>query len=66
MDREHRRLFIGGRGPKLLAVMDADNGKVIQTFPIADRVDTNTYEPETGLVFSSTREGTIHILGLAG
>jgi len=61
MDREHRRLFIGGRGPKLLEVMDADNGRVIQTFPIADRVDTNVYEPETGLIFSSTRDGTIHI-----
>jgi hypothetical protein len=60
MDREHRRLFIGGRN-KVLAIMNADNGKIIQTFPIGDGVDTNLYEPETGLVFSSAREGTIHI-----
>jgi DNA-binding beta-propeller fold protein YncE len=60
MDRQHRRLFIGGRN-KVLAIMDADNGKVIQTFPIGEGVDTNIYEPETRLLFSSTREGTIHI-----
>ena len=60
MDREHRRLFVGGRN-KLFAIMDADNGKVIQTLPIGGGVDTNIYEPETGLVFSSTREGTLHV-----
>jgi YVTN family beta-propeller protein len=62
MDRQHRRLFISGRNPKLLVVMDADSGKIIgQPFPIGDRVDTNIYDPDTGLVASSTREGTIHI-----
>jgi hypothetical protein len=61
MDREHRRLFIGGRNPQVLVVMDADSGKVIQSFPISAGVDANIYEPETRLVFSSTREGMIHI-----
>jgi len=62
MDRQHRRLFIGGRNPKMLVVMDADTGKIIgQPFPIGDRVDTNIYDPETGQIFASTREGTVHI-----
>jgi YVTN family beta-propeller protein len=60
MDAQHHRLFIGGRN-KLLAIMDADNGKVIQTFPIGDGVDTNIYEPKTGLLFTATREGTLHV-----
>jgi len=60
MDVHHRRLFIGGRN-KVLAIMDADSGKVLQTFPIGDGVDTNIYEPETGLLFTATREGTLHI-----
>jgi YVTN family beta-propeller protein len=60
MDVQHRRLFIGGRN-KVLAVMDADSGKVLQTFPIGDGVDTNIFEPETGLLFTATREGTLHI-----
>ena len=62
MDREHRRLFIAGRNPQLLVVMDADNGKIIgQPFPIGSRVDSNVYDPATGLLASSTGEGTIHI-----
>jgi len=32
MDVQHRRLFIGGRN-KVLAIMDADNRQVLQTFP---------------------------------
>ncbi len=60
MDVQHRRLFIGGRN-KILAIMDADSGKVIQTFPIGSGVDTNTYEPETGLLFTAVREGALHI-----
>jgi len=60
MDVQHRRLFIGGRN-KVLAIMDADNGKVVQTFPIGSGVDTNIYEAETGLLFTPTREGTLHI-----
>jgi YVTN family beta-propeller protein len=62
MDRQHRRLFIGGRNPKLLVMMDADTGKVIgPSFPIGDRVDTNVFDADTGMVASATREGTIHI-----
>jgi YVTN family beta-propeller protein len=61
MDRQHRRLFTAGRNPQMLAVMDADNGKVIQSFPISAGVDADAYEPETGLIFVSTREGMIHI-----
>jgi len=63
MDRVHRRLFIGGRKPKMLVVMDADSGKIIgQPFPIGDRVDANVYDPETGLIAAATREGTLHII----
>jgi len=60
IDREHRRLFIGARN-KFLVVMDADNGKVIQSLPIGGMVDAGAYEPETGLVFTSEGEGTLHI-----
>jgi hypothetical protein len=62
MDREHRRLFIAGRNPQLLVVMNADNGKIIgPSFPIGARVDANVYDPQTGLVASATGEGTLHI-----
>jgi hypothetical protein len=42
--------------------MDADSGRIIgPSFPIGDRVDTNIFDPESGMVAASTREGTIHI-----
>src|SRR5438105_2187624 len=61
MDRQHRRLFSAGRGPQMLVMMDADNGKVLQSFPITAGVDATVFEPETGLVFVATREGMIHV-----
>jgi len=59
MDLKHRRLFIGGRN-KTLTIMDADTGKILQTLPITDGVDTNIYDPDSGLLYVSTREA-IHI-----
>jgi hypothetical protein len=41
--------------------MDAGNGHIIQSFLISAGVDAAAYEPETGLLFASTREGVIHI-----
>ena len=61
LDREHHRLFSAGREPQLLVIMDADNGHIIQSFPISAGVDAAAYEPETGLIFASTREGKIHV-----
>ena len=61
MDRQHRRLFTAGRDPQMLVILDADTGKVIQSFPISAGVDAAAYEPDTGLVFVSTREGMIHV-----
>ncbi len=62
MDRKTRRLFVGGRNPKMLVMMDADTGKVIgQPFPIGDRVDANVFDAETNMVAAATREGTLHI-----
>jgi hypothetical protein len=61
MDREHRRLFIGARNPQLLLVMNADNGKVVQSMPISAGVDAIVFDPGTAQVFVSTREGKIHI-----
>jgi len=61
MDVEHHRLFSAGREPQMLVVLDSDSGKVLQSFPISGGVDAAAYEPETGLVFTSTREGVVHV-----
>lgn len=61
MDREHRRIFSAGRNPQFLIVMDADSGKVIQSFPISSTTDAAAYDPATKMIFVSTREGNIHV-----
>jgi hypothetical protein len=45
----------------MLVVMNADDGKVVQSFPISNGADADVYDPTTGRVFVSTREGWVHI-----
>ena len=54
MDREHRRLFVAGREPAMMVVMNADSGKVIQSFPISKGADAEVYDQKTGPFFVST------------
>ena len=61
MDRPNRRLFIGCRS-KVAAIVNADNGKVIQTLPIGDHVDAAAFDPDAGLVFFSNGDGTINVI----
>jgi len=61
MDRENRRLFIGCRS-KVMAVMNADTGKVITTPPIGDHVDATAYDADSKLIFNSNGEGTVTVI----
>lgn len=58
IDREHRRLFAGCHN-KMMAVVDADSGKVVATVPIGEGVDANAFDPGTGLAFASCGDGTL-------
>src|SRR5919108_3815723 len=57
IDRKNRRLFAGCDN-KLMAVVDADNGKVITTLPIGEGVDANGFDPDAKLAFASCGDGT--------
>ena len=61
MDAAHRRVFSGCDG-KLMAVSDADAGKVVATAPIGDGVDAGSFDPGLGLVFMSCGEGVLSVL----
>ena len=61
MDRPNRRLFLGCRS-KVMAVMNADSGKVIATLPIGDHVDATAFDPDSRLIFNSNGEGTITVI----
>ncbi|HWY56126.1 MAG TPA: hypothetical protein VNZ03_16790 [Terriglobales bacterium] len=61
LDSKNRRLFSAGRDPALVVMMDVDSGKVLQSFPISEGVDSNAFDPDSSLVFSSARAGKIHV-----
>jgi hypothetical protein len=61
MDRADHRLFIGCRS-KVMAVMNADTGRVITTLPIGDHVDATVFDSGTQLIFNSNGEGTISVI----
>jgi len=52
IDVAHRRLF-SGCDNKMIAVVDADSGKVIATPPIGEGVDADAFDPGTGFAFAS-------------
>ncbi|MEA2571514.1 MAG: hypothetical protein QOI24_3515 [Acidobacteriota bacterium] len=52
IDRVHRRLF-SGCDNKVMAISDADAGRVVTTVPIGEGVDANAFDPEANLAFSS-------------
>ena len=61
MDVQHHRLFSAGRDPQKMVVVDSDSGKVIQSFAISAGVDAAAFDPETSLIFVSTRDGIVHV-----
>ncbi len=61
IDRKHRRLF-SGCSNQLMAIVDADSGKVISTLPIGRGVDATGFDPKTGLAFASCGEGVLTVV----
>jgi len=52
LDKKNRRLFVGCDN-KMMAVVDADTGKVLATPPIGEGVDATAFDDGTGLAFAS-------------
>jgi DNA-binding beta-propeller fold protein YncE len=61
MDRNNRRLFAGCDN-KMMAVVDADTGKVIATPAIGEGVDATAFDPGTGFALASNGEGTLTVI----
>jgi DNA-binding beta-propeller fold protein YncE len=60
IDEAHRRLFVACRDGNLI-VMDSDNGKVLQTLPIATGVDDLVFDPAGQRIYIACGEGFINI-----
>jgi len=61
IDQKSRRLFAGCSN-QLMAVVNADTGKVVTTLPIGKGVDANGFDPGTKLAFSSNGDGTLTVV----
>jgi YVTN family beta-propeller protein len=61
LDVEHNRLF-SVCGNKLMVIVNAENGNIITSLPIGDRVDGCAFDPGVGLAFSSNGDGTMTVI----
>jgi len=61
MDRKSRRLF-AVCDEKVMAVVNADTGKVVAAPTIGEGVDASAFEPDTQLAFASNGEGTLTVI----
>jgi len=59
-DAGHNRLF--SVCDKLMVAVDASNGKVVASAPVGGDPDGNGYDPATGLIFASCREGVVTVI----
>jgi DNA-binding beta-propeller fold protein YncE len=60
IDTAHRRIFAAC--DKVMAIVNADTGKVVASPPIGGDPDGNGFDPATGLLFAACREGLVSIL----
>jgi YVTN family beta-propeller protein len=60
-DRKHKRLF-SVCSNKQMAVMNAENGKVMTTLPIGSGPDAAGFDADAGVAFSSNGEGTLTVV----
>lgn len=61
IDAEHGLLFSGCHN-KMMAIVDANTGKVIATPAIGQGVDATRFDPGTGYAFSSNGDGTLTVI----
>ena len=60
IDRKTRRLFAGCE--KLLVVLNADNGKIVDKLPIGDGCDGVAFDNTTKTIFTSNGIGTMTVI----
>ena len=61
IDRIGRRIF-AACGNNLLVAVDIDSGRVVGTAPIGSDPDGAAFDPKSGRVFTSNRDGTLSVV----
>ena len=60
MDRVHQRVFVGCRSG-VMAVVDGVSGRIVTTQPIGRGVDAAEFDPDRGLIYFSSGDGTMSV-----
>lgn len=61
LDARNQRLFVGGRGPGVFAVLDARDGHVIESLPAPDGVDDLSWDPKSGRIYFPCMDGHLAV-----
>ncbi len=62
LDAKNRILFAACREPHIMIILNADNGNIITTLPLAGVTDGTVFNPATMEAFSSHAEGNLTVI----
>src|SRR5437879_7075380 len=58
-DEANHRIFVAGRKPPSLEVLDSDSGKIVATLPIAEMVEDMAFDPASKRIYIPCNECTV-------
>ncbi|MGH8327971.1 MAG: YncE family protein [Steroidobacteraceae bacterium] len=61
LDAHDQRLFVGGRGPGVFAVLDASDGHVMASLPAPEGVDDLSWNPKSGRIYFPCMDGHLAV-----
>jgi rhodanese-related sulfurtransferase len=61
LDARDQRLFVGGRGPGVFAVLDSRDGHVVASLPAPDGVDDLSWDPKSGRIYFPCMDGHLAV-----
>ncbi len=62
LDAKNNILFAACRNPQNMVILDAKDGKILETLPIGQRTDGAGFNPNTMEAFSSQDDGTLTVI----
>jgi hypothetical protein len=62
IDVKHNILFAACRNPQTMVILDATDGKILETLPIGSGIDGAVFNPKTMEAFSSQGDGTLTVV----
>ena len=58
-DQANRRIFVAGRKPPTLAILDSESGKIIATLPTAEMTDDMAFDPASKRIYVACNDFSV-------